>query len=859
MGEVYRGRDLRLGRTVAIKILPSGFESHRDRLGRFEREARAASRLNHPHICALYDVGEADGVPYLVLEYIEGESLAQRISRGRLSVDEALRHAFEIAEALDHAHRHGVVHRDLKPANVVLTKAGAKVLDFGLAQVWKNSAGEMVESRASTEARELTAEGVILGTLPYMAPEQVEGKETDARTDLFALGAVLYEMLAGQRPFEGSSPASLIAAILASEPAPITVESRLPQSVDRLVRKCLAKDPDHRWQTARDLADEIRWITESSGTAGVTPPRQSRVPLLAAGVGIVVGVLGVGFGLWSSLRPEAPRPLVRSVIPIPPAESLILQSASSSLSVSPDGRNVVFAGSQGNTDRLYIRALDKPEVERLPETEGGWNPFFSPDGKWIGFFADSTLKKIALSGGAPVSLCTVCGGFGSSWSPDGTIVSGGHRRGLLAVPDSGGATRSLTSADKERNERTLRFPEVLPGGKAVLFTAGGWNEDSFDDARTEVLSLATGEKKVLIEGGTYARYAPTGHLVYARAGALFAVAFDLDRLELTGAPVPVLQGVATHPNNGGAQFAISSEGTLVYMRGRPMSTSHRLVWADRNGRIERVGEVEGPLGYPRLSPDGERVALSVEGALAHLGVYDIPRGTLSRLTFEENVPGTGTWTPDGRMLTFPWQLSGGTDMFWQPADGSGSPAPLGPGEPGSWSPDGKTLAYVHSDSSFQQDIWTLRIDGDRKPQPLLEEPSNQYSPEISPDGHWLAYLSEETGRPEVYVRAFPGSEQKKQISANGGLDPRWSRDGRELFYIEGEDRLMVSRITTLPSLAATRAEVVFEDKEHRYLKLGYDVARDGRFIMVDENEVWPTELHLVQNWFQELERLVPTK
>ena len=857
---MYRGRDVRLDRIVAIKVLPAGFDSHRERLERFEREARAASRLNHPHICTLYDVGETDGVHYLVLEYMEGESLAQRIARGRLSLDEALRLGCEIAEALDHAHRHGVVHRDLKPGNVVLTKVGAKVLDFGLARLRKDGAGDILESRASTEARELTAEGMILGTLPYMAPEQLEGKETDARTDLFALGAVLYEILSGRRPFEGSSQASLIAAILSSEPPSLPLEPPLPRAVDRVVRKCLAKDPDKRWQSARDLADELRWIGESSGAEVSTPGRKSRAHGLAAGIGILIGVVGFGLGLWSSLRPEAPRPLVRSVLPIAPAESLILLSAATSLSISPDGRNVVFAASREGIPRLYIRALDRREAATLPGTEGGSNPFFSTDGLWIGFFVDSTLKKLALSGGAPVSLCTPCAGLGSSWSRDGTIVMGAGRWGLRAVSTSGGATRPLTSADKERDERTLRFPEVLPGGKAVLFTAGGWKEDTFDDARTEVLSLATGEKKVLIEGGTYARYAPTGHLVYARAGALFAVAFDLDRLEVTGAPVPVLEGVATHPNNGGAQFAVSSEGTLVYMPGRAMSMSHRLVWVDRSGRIERLGEIERPLASPRLSPDGERLALLVDGALAHLAVYDISRGTLSRLTFEENVPDTGTWTPDGRRLTFPWQLSGAPiDMFWQPADGSGSPESLGPGVPGSWSPDGKTLAYVHYDSSFQQDIWLLPIEGERKPRPLLEERSNQYSPEISPDGRWLAYESEESGRLEVYVRAFPGLEQKKQISANGGVYPRWSRDGRELFYLEGEDRLMVSRITTLPALAATRAAVVFEDKERRYLKLGYDVAPDGRFVMVDENEVWPTELHLVQNWFQELERLVPVR
>jgi serine/threonine-protein kinase len=860
MGEVYRGRDQRLGRVVAIKVLPERLESNRERRERFEREARAASRLNHPHICTLYDVGEQDGLHYLVLEYLEGETLAYRLARGPLLLGEALRYATEMAEALDHAHRNGVVHRDLKPGNVILTRSGAKILDFGLARLWKESPGTVLESQAQTDLRELTGEGVILGTLPYMAPEQLEGKETDARTDLFALGAVLYEMMTGRRPFEGSSQASIIAAILSSEPPSIGAERLVSPVLERVVRKCLAKVPERRWQTARDLADELGWILESGAPEPTVLRRKSRTLVAAAVSGLLFGLAGLGAILWSSSRPNQPRSLVRSVIPIAPADSLVLSPAVTSIAISPDGRRVVFSGSRAGNAQLYMRALDRLEAEPIPGTEDGWNPFFSPDGRWLGFQSDNKTKKVSLTGGAPITVCSVCDGLGTTWASDDTIVLGGGRGGLQGVSASGGDQRPLTGADKERGERSLRFPEVLPGGKAVIFTAGGWEEDTFDEARIEVLSLATGQKKVLVEGGAYARYASSGHLVYARAGSLFAVPFDFTRLEVTGEPVAVLEGVATNPNNGEAQFAISSEGTLVYAPGGPMQVHHRLVWVDREGRIEPVGDITAALNSPRLSPDGERIALLVDGALAHLAVYDVPRGTLTRLTFEENVPGHAVWTPDGKRLTYPWQRSGTMSLFWQSADGSGASEELNQeGLAGSWSPDGKFLAFVRSDASFQEDIWILPFEGDRTPRPLVEERSNQFEAEISPDGEWLAYASDESGRTEIYVREFPGLGQKTQISANGGGSPRWSRDGRELFYVESEDKLMVSEIRTRPILVATKAKIAFEDKERRYLKFGYDVAADGRFVMVDENENWPRQLNLVQNWFEELERLVPVR
>jgi len=514
--------------------------------------------------------------------------------------------------------------------------------------------------------------------------------------------------------------------------------------------------------------------------------------------------------------------------------------------------------------QLYLRALDRPEAEPIPGTEGAFHPFFSPDGHWVVFqvgfpvSATSKIMKVALTGGAPLTFCAGCGGMGFSWSSEDTIVLGSGRRGLEAIRAAGGTASQLTTADKEMGERTLRFPEVLPGANAVLFTAGGWEERTFDDARIEALSLATGKKKVLIEGGTYGRYASTGHLVYARAGSLFAVVFDPVRLEIKGVPVAVLEGVATHPSNGGAQFALSREGTLVYAPGRSMGIHHRLVWVDRRGRIEPLGDIAGAFDSPRLSPDGQRIALRVEGGLAHLEVYDVPRGTPTRLTFEENVRSEVAWAPNGRRLAYTWQRTGDARMYWQPADGSGLPEELAQADSvGSWSPDGKTLAFVRSDPSTQLDLWVLPVEGERTARPLLQERSNQRSPEISPDGRWMAYVSEESGRAEVYVRELPGLGQKTQVSANGGVAPRWSRDGRELFYVEGQGKLMVSQIRTRPTLTVSKAAIAFEDREGRYLKLGYDVAPDGRFLLVDENENWPRQLNLVQNWLEEVKRLVP--
>jgi serine/threonine-protein kinase len=880
MGEVYRALDTRLDRTVAIKVVLDWANARPDLRQRFAREARAVSSLNHPRICTLYDVGHHDGIDFLVIELVEGETLAARLARGAVPLPDALDIARQVADALDHAHRRGVTHRDLKPSNVMLTKGGVKLLDFGLAKMRPVSAPDDLATKPM-QAGPLTAHGTLLGTLHYMAPEQLEGREADARADLFAFGALFYEMVTARRAFDGKSPASVIAAILGSEPLPVsTVQPQVPAAVEGIIRGCLAKDPEDRWQDARDLrraldaaADESRRTlplspgdsvneqTEAGSARALARAPNPGLSRAALVVGVAALGLGVALTVRSSLLSTAPTRVVRSVIPIAPAEELSWGGRSTSsplLGISPDGNRLVYSGSRGGVQRLYLRELHGTEAVAIPGTEGGIGPFFSPDGRWLGFVAGSEVKKAALTGGAPLTLCSNCGLMGHSWGREDSMVAGYGRGGLQRVPAAGGPASQLTAADKEMGERTLRFPELLPGGQAVVFTAGGWNGDTFDDARIEALSLATGRKKVLIEGGTYARYASTGHLVYARDGALFAVAFDPVRLEVTGAPVAVLAGVATSRSNGAAQFALSDEGTLVYAPGRSMSIHHRLVWIDRQGKVEPAAAIDGAFLRPRLSPAGDRIALGVNDALAYLAVYDLQLGALTRLTSEENVPpGLFAWAPDGSRLAYTWARTGEPRIYRQPADGSGPAEEIGQGFAGSWSPDGKTLAFERSDPGTQADVWLLTVGGDGTPRAFLQERANQRSPEISPDGRWIAYVSDESGRTEVFVREFPGRGQKKQISANGGDDPRWSRDGDAIFYIEGQRRLMVAQIRARPALAVSKAAIAFEDKERRYLKHGYDVAPDGRFLLVDENEIWPTQLNLVQNFLEEVKRLVP--
>src|SRR6267378_2783876 len=589
MGEVYKARDARLDRVVAIKVLPAHLADRAELRERFEREAKTIASLNHPHICTLYDTGQQDGIDYLVMEYLEGETLAHRLLKGSLPLEQVLQYAIEIADALDKAHRKGVTHRDLKPGNIMLTKSGAKLLDFGLAKLKQEVAPANVQlSQLPTANDPLTAHGAIVGTLQYMAPEQLEGKEVDARTDIFAFGAVVFEMATGKRAFEGKSQASVIGAILKDDPPPISsLHPMTPPALDRTVKTCLAKDPDGRWQTASDLTRELKWIAEGGSQVGLVPTAAAkgiralgrRALILGLGALLLVAVV-TGLAVWN-LKTLPPQPVSRVTITLPPGQQLAGLDLGPAVVLSPDGTHLAYVAREGSTQQIYLRAMDGLETKPIPGTEGALIPFFSPDGQWVGFFAGGTLKKVSVSGGATVTLGNAAYGYGASWGSQGMMAFAPSGVSVVQqVPDAGGTPQPLTRFEK--GDVIHRWPEFLPGGKAVLFAASATTAN-WINAKVVVQLVGTGGRRNLIQGGTQPRYAPSGHLVYAQGGSLEAVPFDPQRLTVTGGVVPVMDGVLQSPTTGAAQYSFSATGSLVYVPGGIRSAQNRLVWVSRSG------------------------------------------------------------------------------------------------------------------------------------------------------------------------------------------------------------------------------------------------------------------------------------
>ena len=810
MGEVYRARDARLGRDVAIKILPPQFSSDPVRKQRFEHEAKTISTLNHPHICTLYDIGRQDGTDYLVMEYLEGETLAQRLEKSPLPLDQVLRNAIEIADALDKAHRQGVVHRDLKPGNIMLTKSGAKLLDFGLAKAM--AAGVADATAAATFGRPITAEGTIVGTFQYMAPEQLEGKEADARSDIFAFGAVIHEMATGKKAFGGKSQASVIAAILERDPPPISsLQPMAPPALDRVVKICLAKDPDDRWQTAHDLAGELQWIAEAGTQAGVPAPVVSRrmvrerlTQAAAASMTLIAIALAIGFVLRA---PKPPQPLrLNAEIG---ADATLATDWGPSAILSPDGTLMALVVTDSDQKRrIYVRSFDQLQATALSGTENARNPFFSPDGQWLGFFADGKLKKVSVHGGAAVVLCDASNDRGGSWGEDGTIVfTPVLRAALFKVSSAGGSPQPLTTLDQQAGEVTHRWPQVLPGGKAILFTSG-ITTGSYEDAEIAVYSMSSGQRKTVQRGGFHGRYLPSGHIVYMHGGTLFAVPFDLKRLEVIGRPAPILEGVAAVPDNGGAQFSFSATGNLVYVASHGGSQNLSIYWMDRQGKFAPLRDTPGGYRNPAFSPDGKRLAVEInDGKRTDIWVYEWQRDTLTRLTFGGRHNYRPVWTPDGQRITYSsFEDAGGFSIYLKQADGAGDAVRLIESKnetyAQSWRPDGKVLAFYQLNTGTSWDVMTLAVEGNGKsgwkpgePQSFLNSPFSEMTPAFSPDGHWLAYQSDESGNFEVYVRPFPGPGGKWQISTAGGVFPKWSRNSRELFYATQDNKVMASTYT----------------------------------------------------------------
>jgi eukaryotic-like serine/threonine-protein kinase len=871
MGEVYRARDTRLDRIVAIKVLPVHLADRPELRERFEREARTIASLNHPHICTLHDVGHQDGTDYLVMEYLEGETLAQRLVRGPLPLNQVLQYAIEIADALDKAHRKGVTHRDLKPGNIMLTKSGTKLLDFGLAKLQQEVAPANIQvSQSPTMSQPLTAQGTIVGTLQYMAPEQLEGKEVDTRTDIFAFGTLVYEMATGKRAFEGKSQASVISAIMSSDPAPISsLQPMTPPALDRVVKRCLAKEPDERWQSANDLANELKWIAASGEQAGATTTSAGAVRvnwrnrLLWAAAGLA-GCALVGLAVWNLKSAPTPQPVSRYTITLPPGQKLADLDRGPAIALSPDGTHLAYVATHGGTQQIYLRAMDSLEAKPISGTEGAIEPFFSPDGQWLGFFAGGNLKKISVSGGAPLTLGNVAQPHGGSWSSRGMIAFAPTATGaLLQVSDAGGVPQPLTRLGK--GEVAHRWPEFLPGGKAVLFSASS-TTSSWSNAQVAVQSVRSGERQNLAQGATHPRYAPSGHLVYVQGENLMAVPFDPQSLTVTGTASPMLEGVLQSTSSGIAQYSVSATGSLVYVSGGIQSAQRKLVWVDRKGVEQALAAPAHAYRYPRFSPDRRRVAVMIEESETNIWLYDLARDTLTRLTFQGSTNLLGAWTPDGKRIAFQSTKEGPGNLFWQMADGSGGLERLTTSDyvqgANSWSPDGQLLAYIEVNPTTGYDIWVLRM-SDRKAQPFLRTPFNESSPQFSPDGRWLAYTSDESGRFEIYIQSYPGPGGKWQISTDGGTEPAWNRNGRELFYRNG-DKMMAVDIATQPGFSVGKPRMLFQGQ---YVLTpasfpNYDISADGqRFLMLKPTEqagVEPTQINVVLNWFEELKRRVPT-
>ncbi len=911
MGEVYRARDTKLGREVAVKVLPSAFSGDPERLARFEREAQLLASLNHPNIAAIYGLEESGGVHALVMELVEGPTLAERLAgtqplarsreagppsplgRGAggegagsspLPLGEALPIARQIAEALEAAHEKGIVHRDLKPANVKVTPEGkVKVLDFGLAKAFAGDSSATDLSQSPTVTSGSTREGVVLGTAAYMSPEQARGKPLDKRTDIWSFGCVLYEALTSRQAFSGETVSDTIAAVLSRNPDWQALPAATPTKILDLLRRCLQKDATRR---LHDIADARIEIEETlSGTVEVgavhdlprsdreAPLQKNWVRALPWGLAAISTLALVALTVGNVLRAPRPptRPVARFVVPLPPTERLAL-GLFTAIALAPDGSRLVYVANHAGTTQLYVRAIDRFEVTPIAGTEAASSPFFSPDGQSVGFFAEGKLKKVSLSGGAPLTLCSAPVNRGASWRPDDTIIfAPSITSGLFRVSAAGGTPKPLTVPDRKKGELSHRWPEILPGGKAVLFTI--WTGTTFDDARIGVLSLETGERRVLVEGGTYARYVPSGHLVYARTGGLLAVPFDLKRLEVTGPPASILEGVSMNPTFGAAEFSSSTDGSLAYVSGGSTVGERTLLWVDRKGAAQPLPAP--PRGYraPRLSPDGQRLAVGIEGTNSGVWLYELARGTLTRLTASGPIP-FPIWTPDGKHVTFVSALGGALNLYWMPADGSGAAERLTTSEDAqwesSWSPNGQVLAFSESDPTTGLDIWVLSLEGDpstplgagRKPQPFLQTPSNEGGGMFSPDGRWLAYVSDESGRNEIYVRPFPGPGGKLQISTEGGTEPMWPRNGRELFYRNG-DKMMAAAVETRPAFAAAKPKLLFEGHYETGVfafQPNYDVASDGQRLLMlkaSEQESAATQINVVENWSEELRRLAP--
>lgn len=797
MGEVYRARDTRLDRTVAIKVLPPDLAADPMRRQRFEREARAIAALNHPHICVLHDIGREGQMEYLVLEYLEGETLARRLERGPMPTADLLRVGIEIADALDKAHRQGLIHRDLKPGNIILTKAGAKLLDFGLAKAVETqpAARALTDVSTASTGKPLTARGTIMGTYNYMAPEQLEGRELDSRSDIFALGTVLYEMATGRKAFGGKSSASVIAAVLQSEPEPITsLQPMTPPALDRLVKTCLAKDADERFQNAHDLKLQLEWIRDAGSQAGVAAPvaaRRKAHKWLGWGISAVSLALAMVFAYAWFRASSAPVQPIRSLISPPETVSFAFNGTFGGPVLSPDGTRLVFPATDASGKvSLWVRPLNSLTVQRLQGTEDAAFAFWSPDSRQLGFFQNEKLRKIDVTGGPPVTVCDAPNGRGGSWSRNNVIVfSPESSGGLSSVPAAGGTPVPIVDGGQGGAYHS-RWPVILPDGRHILFLRGDLTAPGTPKLGIYVSEIGSGEQRFLLQADSGALYSPPGYLLFLRGDTLMAQRFDGMSQKLRGEAFPVAVHVPSPQQFRLGFFSVSRTGMLVYATGTGESGG-QLVWVNANGEeVAMVGE-PGPRG-PRLSPDGRRVAYvarNPEGSNSDVWLMDLTRGVQTRFTFGPGNNRSPLWSPDGSRIAYASWESSSLNIFVKNTSGAGGAVPLLKNEaeksPSDWSRDGKYILYtsVAPKGKTNPDVWVLPLFGDSKPFPYLQTPFMEFSAVFSPDSRWVAYVSDESGKPEVYLSPFPSGEGKWQVSQGGGLLPQWSPDGSALFYI----------------------------------------------------------------------------
>jgi serine/threonine-protein kinase len=855
MGVVYKAKDTKLERLVALKFLSSSAIGTKEEKERFKREAKAAASLNHPNIGHIYAIDETDDKAFIVMEFIEGKTLEEMVD-APLPIEKAINYATQISAGLHVAHEKGVIHRDIKSANIMVTPSDQiKIMDFGLAKI--------------SNRTKVTIQGSTLGTAGYMSPEQAGGETVDNRSDIWSLGVILYEMISGQMPFKGDYEQAVVFSILNEDPEPLTsVRTNVPLELERIATKLLQKDPALRYQNVVEVPADLKAISVVGGssttisrisspqTAIKSVPSQPKVSILPWIIAGVMTLLAVAFIIapWES-KPDLPGP-IRFSLSLPSSELMDIV-VYSSVAISPNGSKMVYRAN----NQLVLRTMDRLEPVPIPGTEEGGSPFFSPDGQWLGFFSKGKLKKLSLSGGAPLVLADATDNRGASWGKDGTIVfTPSTTVGIMRIPETGGAVQEITIPDTARNERTHRWPHLLPDGKTVLFTVGTMDSpDYYEDAIITALNLETGVRKDIIRGASTVKYAQSGHLIYSRSGVLYSIPFDPDNLEVTGTPIPVLEGLNGDPTSGAMHYDISKNGTLAYIPGQIEGANRLIVLADHDGNITPLPCPVAAYTEPRISPDGKKVAIVVgSGKDFDIWVYDMERETLSRLTFG-GTNRTPTWSPNSKDLAYYFNRGGKTGVYMKKANGSGDEEVLftGPGRTyvQCWSRDNSVMIMDHAVAGMQSNLLVLPLQEDSEPYDFLATEFDEYMATLSPDGKWLAYISNESGVYQVYVQPFPKGGGKWQISTNGGLEPRWSPDGKRLYYTSG-GRMMVVPITPGSTFSAGHAELLFNGYWALPVDSGisYDISPDDQYFVTTRPEQVTSfqQVNIVLNWFTEI-------